>query len=1174
MGKQSKILDALQTFRRKSIIGDISAVKKETGTTPFFGMNVAMSSSEQVYVEPMELMAEPTLFTSEKFLSGQQEQIARSQEGIRAFLKTGKLPEEVRALIETERRDLAGLDFEDLTSSAKGLVLKRRRELAEIDRIIALGLPLQDSIPMINFVKSHFAKQAFTVKDDVPRLVVPSATRYNIRTPATGMQGSALFTDGGHTIIPIRTRSGKSAKATFVQMILDGDQMYVANENSSVYKSVLSGYDLDDEVINQLRTFTDESGKTRLAGRLVRDPKSREEALFIQPRFDSATTLQGLLSKDPKTITRLQSMMESGSFIEEIMAETGVDESTARNTFQRLKNVLAKTNGKFSYKGPNILDVDESTLFTLETIVRKAKEIERGAPIESLQDAAEVEAFERAAEMRSASTRARNAIVVNDEGRIITQQAARGLDPEQAGPYLSERMAQITTVPGVDGNISGKALREINASLTELGYSPITLDEINDFADVAKVSYFKGIPQEIRTAIKHVAINTVARDTAASSIGDFAESIGSLANIGAGVESVSDILEEPEAFKTLTDSMSAEALADLRTRTTVPVEPRSNIVDIINQSMGDKALRPYEEAIKGLTVEEQKNLRLAYEAIARQVEKRTGVRTTYNTLDKYLQSDAAKAAISQQSEYMFAIRARQLAAGVAQDELIGFDPMVLSRRLGSVRGEIRQAAINSYKAALDDFTGDVEAQRRIRAELSVLETAKPEDALEMLGLKKGSRLFKKYAATSIQDAAAKAGRAAIDVLSSAKLRMLRRANLPTAQAEYIKAAREMIRVSGLSRNFEILKELGEDPSRQTIYRMEKLKTSQTLAKGLRAIQQNYESTTSTTLDIVDALESELRTNFGTAAARLLGDTGEEGAEHEMMSLFSAAKQRRDARRAMRDPASFGVVQRAFREHTGDTEAAIESVTQDYARSFLEYQKSLDDLSPEKARSQHLMDFMEIMARDTSERPSVISDTAESGRTVAAEAYRFVEGREQLRALGEEAAASVARTVEPGDLDDVGTLADDIARSVTAGEDELFELARSGYKRMSFDVFKSKNVRRGAVATAALIGASFLYQAKKKKDHTAADIQGPPLLPGGNPYETNYPTRQAVINQIQENNVNSPGMQYQINTSGSMQDLNKLRGLFGDVVDGPINSTMYNGLPMLGQDPYSDVASRF
>jgi hypothetical protein len=52
------------------------------------------------------------------------------------------------------------------------------------------------------------------------------------------------------------------------------------------------------------------------------------------------------------------------------------------------------------------------------------------------------------------------------------------------------------------------------------------------------------------------------------------------------------------------------------------------------------------------------------------------------------------------------------------------------------------------------------------------------------------------------------------------------------------------------------------------------------------------------------------------------------------------------------------------------------------------------------------------------------------------------------------------------------------------------------------------------------------------------------------------------------------MQYQVNTTGSMNDLNRLRGLFGDVVDGPINATMYNGMPTLGKDPYSDIASNF
>lgn len=1142
-------------------------------------MNIATRSSDQVYVEPMEIMAEPTLFTRESFVTAQQKQLQKSREGIAAFIKTGKLPEgkSLISLIDQERADLAGLSLEDLTPAARALALKRRQYLAEIEHVMRLGLPLKDSIGMLNLVESHFATQAFTTKDGVPKMVAPSASRYGIRSPAVHLRRSDLYSEGGHKLIPIKTRAGKTEKATFMEFILDGDQFYTANENFSVYKSVLSGFDQDDDIITQLRTFKDESGKLRLGARIVRDPKSREEFLYAVPKFDSITTLQALLGKDPATITRLQSMMEDGSFLEQIMAETGIDESTAKNVFDKLKRVLAKRDGNFVYKTGTISDVDESSLFAIETIVRKAEEMRRGTAIESFQDAAEVVNFEAAVAAKSASPRGSNAIVRNNEGKLVTQKAARGLTTEQAGPYADSRMVQIATQVGTDPEIDQKTLNLFNAKLAELGYPAISRDQLIPF--VSEDDY-PGIPLSVRKAIAEGSLGGILDTTSASAIGDYAESIGSQANIAAGVESVSDILQDPTVFADLRDFITEEelvALQDSLGGIKVPVEPRSNVVDIINQSMGPKSLTPYDEAIRGLPVDEQKAYQIAYEAIAEQVRKRIALPVDYSNIHlatKYLQSDAIKAAASQQMQAVARLRAYQLAAGIDEKELVGFDPMVLSSRLKSVRAQLREAAIKAYKTALEDFSGDEKAQARITKELEKLQ--KSEEGLDIFALKRGSRRYKKYAAMSVQADMALEAEASIARQTGATKRLFGKSETTiSAKAEYIKSAKEMIRVSGLSENFETIKELAEDPLKTSLLQDARRETGEKLAKGIRAIQSNYDSTSATTLDIVDALESELRTNFGGVAANLLGEFGEQGAEDVMMSLFSAAKKRRNARKAMKNPASFGVLQRAFREHTGDAEAAIDLVDQDYARSFLEYQSSLDDLSPERARSQHLIDFMQVMAaKSEEERHKLFEEFGKKGRAVAQEAFSFITGRNELKELGEEAASLVATAVEPGELEDIGSLADDIARSVTAGEDELFELARSGYKRMSFDVFKSKNVRTGAIAAAALIGASFLYQSKKKKDHTAADIQGPPLLPGGNPYETNYPTREAVINQIQQNNTSSPAMQYQVNTSGSMQDLNKLRGLFGDVVDGPINSTMYNGLPMLGQDPYSDVASRF
>ena len=52
------------------------------------------------------------------------------------------------------------------------------------------------------------------------------------------------------------------------------------------------------------------------------------------------------------------------------------------------------------------------------------------------------------------------------------------------------------------------------------------------------------------------------------------------------------------------------------------------------------------------------------------------------------------------------------------------------------------------------------------------------------------------------------------------------------------------------------------------------------------------------------------------------------------------------------------------------------------------------------------------------------------------------------------------------------------------------------------------------------------------------------------------------------------MQYKINVNGSQKDIEKMQSLAEGVVDGPVNSTMYNSLPRLGNDPYQNVASRF
>ena len=108
--------------------------------------------------------------------------------------------------------------------------------------------------------------------------------------------------------------------------------------------------------------------------------------------------------------------------------------------------------------------------------------------------------------------------------------------------------------------------------------------------------------------------------------------------------------------------------------------------------------------------------------------------------------------------------------------------------------------------------------------------------------------------------------------------------------------------------------------------------------------------------------------------------------------------------------------------------------------------------------------------------------------------------------------------------------------------------------------------------AALAVFGFVYSARK--DRTSDEMSGPPLLPGGSAYESDMPKYVPSLSNLKYLNPVVAGMQYKINVNGSQKDIEKMQSLTEGVVDGPVNSTMYNSLPRLGSDPYQNVASRF
>jgi hypothetical protein len=231
-------------------------------------------------------------------------------------------------------------------------------------------------------------------------------------------------------------------------------------------------------------------------------------------------------------------------------------------------------------------------------------------------------------------------------------------------------------------------------------------------------------------------------------------------------------------------------------------------------------------------------------------------------------------------------------------------------------------------------------------------------------------------------------------------------------------------------------------------------------------------------------------------------------------------------------------------------------------------------------SDELIDFMRLRSGQV----SLASENAAEVSQAVAEVFAGIESEDFLREIGEIGDASpgtnasiTSRSVASSDI------IDDKARSIVSSVDTIDDSmpAKSAtYKRFSqfikdgslSNLFEDKLIRRSTFAIAGLAAFGFIYSARK--DRTEDDVMGPPLLPGGSAYETDYPFSGPSISDLKYLNPTVAGMQYKINVTGSQQDIEKMQYLANGVIDGPVDSTIYNSLPRVGRDPYSDVASRF
>jgi hypothetical protein len=577
-------------------------------------------------------------------------------------------------------------------------------------------------------------------------------------------------------------------------------------------------------------------------------------------------------------------------------------------------------------------------------------------------------------------------------------------------------------------------------------------------------------------------------------------------------------------------------------------------------------------------------------------------------------------------------------SSIDEKELYGLQEVMFeggfARITGQDRVTVKQEILRGLEAAMNekDLSGaDVltPAQKSaIEQHRSQISTQDTQASLQSMTMQVGTTGYNKYAeldqmVRAIMDI--QSGATAVSRQAMVTARNNARNLDPVAKAQYQDATENII--STVSTDLKSLQQKVQSVMSGDMQGAVNIKTLRTtilsdVHKGLSAAMEaegiNVVSPTpgdaNKALDIMETLSANLQSTVGYETRNLLQGTPtvfEDGSITgiDTVDQMSQAMKRRIIARSSQTKADKLAVMRAeeaYGSGIGDLRAKAGQILADKAspipmltRGPIPMSTSLADMTRDEAlafidASRNIRKGRGVAKRDLNEAENIIvqfasrvKDGADGimadplGRpgetSEAMNAFMYhVSGRKQLEQAGEQAAEAMKGFFSGSDIP--AATRDAVARSRSTAR-TAFSVG-TAYKRMteSFktgalgDALKNKGVRTGLAAAAAL--SVFGFVKSYRRDHSADDASGPPLLPGGSAYESGYPTRQAVIENLRTLNPLTRGMQYKVYTSGSSSDAEKLRSMVGGVTDGQVNSTMYSSLPLLGQDPYSQVASKF
>ena len=1230
--KQAERFRDAETGLIPYVIGDATAIKGEVGSRAArnFLMDVG-DTSTVTFTDPLMMLYHGEYFTQPAMIASIKQNASYSFDKMQEFMKTGNVPDDVmKALRKDIEGDIKTIEAFMLDPQTRMSHLIKKREAEEIMAQMASGIRVNQIPAMVRRVSDHYSSQVVRYKDGRVDAVMPTAGRYSLRTLESRINyGEDFMSYQGYDInladygvdtsvttpygrMPGSTKGIKTAgfRIKDKTLMMSGDAAYL-------YQHALGGFDLDDKGIPLMSTFKDANNKKRLAFFTLRQPTSYQEYIAMSADLSDASTVNALFKENDQFIAALQD--------DTVLSALGIRKD---GTYEQLKTMVTEKQGGSVKR--NEVNKDQ-----IEQIILKILESGNVYPggLPSLTDSQVV----RMAMMQNPAALGLDRMVKDASGNLTPLgnfMQSVGIDPSKSpAPYDSDSVFQIFQ-KAAQKEYNTELIRR---APEEIGFSIKDSEHISQILKGTGPGY-KAEDNVKLTALMKKMIEEIMAESASTEIGDsigvFVNRQGASISV---LEQSKKILTQElnistsdplyEKFLEMTSIMTlpaSEAVdiakqigADQVMYSFGPALQMIQETQGIKRSTVDAVLAAYVQSLKnplsspfagGMTPEE------------------------LNKLDIPMQLDPMGQSSLKAFSGVGYIRGRQMAEQIAksgsinEEELFGLQRTMFEEDFGYGRIKAQDVSLVKEEIAIG-LEAAMEglplgpARDAIQASIGAMRSeSKALESLDPMFMRRGTAAYDKYAHIDQMIYSLFDIHSASEAIKSQSLsaaRLTARDLSATSYAKYQDTVEKILgsvstSLSEIQSKSEKILRGGEvaDPLGLKILRNETLTTIHGhVSAAIEAERVAGRPTgTNDVLDLMETLTAGLESR-GVQAGKLLTSavtTGEEGdpGVSTMLDLFAAMRNRKIARASMARTDMQAVLTAQAAYEVGGSASELRNVAGEILGERLGSSSPLGPvpvpISTDLAKmttdeAQAIIDagrrIRKSGKRDLNEAETIIGDFAGRVKALAEgadladrvdspeaqNAFMYhIAGRGVLEQADQRASEAVTGFLAG---DQIPTAARDaIATSIDSARTTFSSGAV--YKRFTEslktgalgDVLKNKGVRTGLVAAGAL--SIFGFVKSHRRDHSPDDASGPPLLPGGSAYESGYPTRQAVIENLRTLNPLTRGMQYKVYTSGSSEDAEKLRSMVGGVTDGEVNSTMYSSLPLLGQDTYSQVASQF